>query len=254
MKRIISITLIITGLQLSAQTGIEAFYAGNSAYNDGRYQEAIELYESILEDDLHSAELYFNLANCYYKTNQVAPSIFYYEKALQLDPKDEDILNNLAFAQNMTIDAIDTVPEIGISKMYNSIVGTFTSDTWAVFAVILMLVFVLLFLLYYFSVSTNKKRLLFLGSFVSLALSLCVLTFAFQKFDNDKKDNPAIVFAQESEVRSDPNLRSEIVFNLHEGTKIQVLEAYDENWFKIRLSDGKTGWISSEDIKLLNVF
>ncbi|MBT8272097.1 MAG: tetratricopeptide repeat protein [Flavobacteriaceae bacterium] len=254
MRSILSISLIVCSLQLSAQSGIEAFYAGNSAYNEGRYQDAIQLYESILDADLHSAELYFNLGNCYYKTNQVAPSIFYYEKALQLDPKDADIQNNLAFAQNMTIDAIDTVPEIGISKVYSSIVESFSYDTWAILAVTLMLLFVLLFLMYYFSVSTNKKRFLFLGSFVSLALSLCVLTFAFQRFDSEKRDNPAIVFAQESEVRSDPNLRSEIVFNLHEGTKIQVLEAYDENWYKIRLSDGKTGWISIEDIKLLNVF
>ena len=254
MKTIFSVAFVLCMLHLSGQSETETFYAGNSAYNEGRYQEAIQLYESILDKELHSAELYFNLGNCYYKTNQVAPSIFYYEKALQLDPTDKDILNNLAFAQNMTIDAIDTVPEIGISKVFNTVVDSFSFDAWAIFSVILMLMFVILFLMYYNSVSTNRKRFLFLGSFVSLALSLSVLTFAFQKFDKDKKDNPAIVFAQETEVRTDPNLRSEIVFNLHEGTKIQVLEAYDENWFKIRLSDGKTGWISSEDIKLLNVF
>jgi len=49
---------------------------------------------------------------------------------------------------------------------------------------------------------------------------------------------------------SDPNKTSSEAFRLHEGTKVQVLEAYD-NWNKIKLSDGKIGWIPSQDIKEL---
>jgi len=75
--------------------------------------------------------------------------------------------------------------------------------------------------------------------------------FAFQKYEYEQNDNPAIVFAHESEIKSEPNLRSEIAFKLHEGTKVQVLEIYNENWTKIKLADGKTGWISSQDIKEL---
>ena len=59
------------------------------------------------------------------------------------------------------------------------------------------------------------------------------------------------LFAQESEVKTDPNLRSEVAFVLHEGTKVQILEFYEDNWTKVKLSDGKTGWIPSSDIKAL---
>ena len=79
------------------------------------------------------------------------------------------------------------------------------------------------------------------------------LCFAFHKFNLDKKDRPAIVFAQESKVKSEPNLRSEESFRLHEGTKVQVIETYND-WKKIELSDGKVGWISSVDIKMLKEF
>ena len=89
-------------------------------YNEGKYAEAISLYESILATKKHSAALYFNLANAHYKLNHIAPSIYYYEKALQLNPNDSDIKNNLAFAQNMTIDAINDVPEVGFSKLINN--------------------------------------------------------------------------------------------------------------------------------------
>jgi len=243
---------LVSGL-ISAQND-ELFAKGNSLYNDGDYQEAILSYGEILKNGVHSSELYFNLANAYYKTNRVAPSIYYYEKALQLAPNDKEIKQNLSFAKQMILDDIESVPEIGLSKIFKAVVNLFTFDFWAKLAVFMVLLFVVLSLGYYFSYSTTKKRLSFLGGVLALALVFVTLFFAFQKYEYEQNNNPAIVFAEESDVKTEPNLRSEITFTLHEGTKVQALERYDENWTKIKLSDGKTGWISSEDIKLLNKF
>ena len=102
--------LCMVGFSQNEQT----FEQANDLYNSGYYKEAIDRYDSILEADQHSAELYFNLANCYYKLNEIGPSIFYYEKALKLAPNDSDILNNLGYAQKMTIDAIQEVPEVEV--------------------------------------------------------------------------------------------------------------------------------------------
>jgi SH3-like domain-containing protein len=38
------------------------------------------------------------------------------------------------------------------------------------------------------------------------------------------------------------------VFELHEGTKIQVLDGIDD-WKKIKLANGKIGWVMAEYIK-----
>ncbi len=227
------------------------FSQGNSLYNEGKFQDAVNTYESILDTENHSSELYFNLANAYYKLNRIAPSVYYYEKALQLSPNDKDIKNNMSFAKNMTIDAIELIPEMGFSKITKNIINRFSFDVWAILSVVFVVLFVVLFLTYYFSYSTNRKRLTFLSSILSLFLVLITLMFAFQKYEYEQNDNPAIVFALESEIKSEPNLRSEIAFKLHEGTKVQVLEIYNENWTKIKLADGKTGWISSQDIKEL---
>ncbi|EDP72621.1 aerotolerance-related exported protein [Flavobacteriales bacterium ALC-1] len=229
------------------------FEEANSLYNEGKYAEAIDKYEEILGLDTHSAELYFNLGNANYKLNNIAPSIYYYEKALQLNPTDKDIQDNLAFAQNMTIDAIDKVPEVGFSRILKNIVNTFNTDTWAKIAVGTVLLFVLLFLMYHFSYATTKKRIAFVTSILSLLIACFSVVMAFQKEGLDKKDNPAIVFAQESRVKSEANQQSEEVFRLHEGTKVQVLETY-EDWKKIQLSDNSTGWVPSKDIKLLKLF
>jgi len=231
----------------------QLFEEANALYNEAKYDEAITKYESILNSNEHSAELYFNLGNANYKLNNIAPSVYYYEKALKLSPNDKDIKNNLAYAQNMTIDAIDKVPQVGFSKLINNLVNTFQKDTWALLAVVGVILFVLLFLVYHFSYNTSRKRIAFVTSILSLIIACISVAMAFQKDSLNKKDNPAIVFAQESRVMSEANKTSEEVFRLHEGTKVQVLETF-EDWQKIQLSDNSTGWIPSKDIKLLNVF
>jgi tetratricopeptide (TPR) repeat protein len=234
---------------LNAQNNA-AFEKGNALYNDGKFAEAIDDYKSILETGNHSPALYFNLANAHYKLNNIAPSIYYYEKALQLAPNDKDIKNNLAFAKNMTIDAIDTIPEGGLKKLLNKVTNAMHFDGWATLAVVSVVCCVVLFLMYYFAYSSVKKRLSFIGSSVFLGIMFISLLLAFNKYDMVKNDKPAIVFSKESQVKSEPNDRSEESFRLHEGTKVQILDTVD-NWKKIKLSDGKTGWIESEDIKAL---
>lgn len=231
----------------------ERFEEANALYNDGKYAEAIDKYESILESGEHSSELYFNIGNANYKLNNIAPSVYYYEKALLLNPNDEDIKNNLAYAQKMTVDAIDKVPQVGFSRIINNMVNTFDADTWAKMAIAGVLLFVLLFLMYHFSYATTRKRVAFVTSVLGLILACFSVVMAFQKEALNKKDNPAIVFAQESRVMAEANRSSEEVFRLHEGTKVQVLEDY-EDWFKIQLSDNSIGWIPSKDVKVLKTF
>lgn len=254
MRNLIVILICFMSWGLNSQNQMSLFKQANDYYNEGEYLSAIELYHEILETEEHSSELYFNLGNAYYKTNQVAPSIFYYEKALQLNPDDKDITNNLAFAQNMTIDAIEQVPDVGLSKVIKTNIGKLNFDSWAILSVSMMILFVSLFLLYYFSYNTVKKRFYFLAGFSCLFLCLLTLSFAFQAYEWKMNENPAIVFAEESDVKTDPNLRSDTVFKIHEGTKVEVVEEYDDQWWKIELADGKSGWIPSEDLKLLSTF
>jgi tetratricopeptide (TPR) repeat protein len=249
MKMTLYILSFLFSLSFFAQNDV-VFDKANTLYNEGKYADAISQYESILATKNHSAALYFNLGNAHYKLNHIAPSIYYYEKALQLDPNDSDIKNNLALAKNMTIDAINIIPEGSLSKILNNTANSLTFDSWAKVSIGFVFCFVVLFLIYYFAYSSFRKRFAFLGSMATLFLMCVTLLFAFHKFNLDKLDKPAIVFAQESSVKNEPNSRSDDAFNLHEGTKVQVLDTVN-NWKKIKLQDGKTGWISSVDIKAL---
>ena len=60
--------------------------------------------------------------------------------------------------------------------------------------------------------------------------------------NNYLKTNPAILFDKEVSFRSEPNLRSEEIFKLHEGLKINIKETIND-WTLIELSNGSEGWI-----------
>jgi len=249
MKKTLYIVMMLLGSLSSAQNET-LFEQGNTLYNDGNYIEAIDKYKAVLDNGKHSAALYFNMGNAYYKLNNIASSIYYYEKALQLAPNDKDILNNIAFARNMTIDEVDIIPEVGFSKFVKNATNMMGFDAWAKTAVGLVIIFVIFFLTYYFSYTSFKKRLAFIGSLASIVLACAALAFAYHNYNLRRNNKPAIVFAKEAQIKSEPNLRSSEAFKLHEGTKVQILDTVN-NWKKIKLTDGKTGWIVSDDIKAL---
>lgn len=226
------------------------FEQGKELYKNGKYQQAINAWMKILEHGEHSAELYFNLGNAQYKLNHIGPSVYYYEKALQLSPNDPDIKNNLAFAQNARIDAIEPLPQTVFSKWYNNVSSVFTFEGWAILAVVFSVLFGALFLFYYFAFSERRKRILFVGSMIAGMVLIASLTMAFVTYGDYSKNKPAVIFASEIEVKTEPTLGSNVAFKLHEGTKVQIL-AQDGNWFRIVLEDGKDGWIPASDLKQL---
>ncbi len=244
MKHLVYILLFITS-SLFAQSGFEK---GNVLYQKGQYEQAIQAYESVVDNHQQSAELYFNLGNSYFKLHKVAPSIYYYEKALVLHPEDTDIANNLKFAQKLTIDEVKEVPKVGFSKLIRDFTAIYNFNTWAWISVVFGFLFLGFFIGYYFSLAASSKRIFFFGMFVwllSLLISLAAGIFEKNHFVNER---PAIVFAEVTEVKSEPQKASPATFILHEGTKVFVEETLGK-WKKIQLTDGTEGWIESEAIR-----
>ncbi len=244
MKKLVFIFLLITQF-FFAQGGFET---GNSLYQKGKYEQAVTAYESVLATKKQSADLYFNLGNCYFKLNKVAPAIYNYRKALVLHPEDSEIQNNLRFAQKLTIDEVKEVPKVGFSKWLHDLTSTFHYNTWAWIAVSISTLFLLFFLGYYFSQTTLYKRLFFFGMFTFLFLLLMSIAAAISEKNNFDKERPAIVFAEMTLIKSEPQTASATVVTLHEGTTVYVLETLD-NWKKIQLADGTQGWIAKNAIK-----
>ncbi|MGB3144942.1 MAG: tetratricopeptide repeat protein [Maribacter sp.] len=243
---------LFTVLLCSGQND-KLFDQATTAYNAGEFEKAIELYDQILNSGQHSAAVYYNLGNAYYKQNEIAESIYYYEKALLLSPNDDEIKTNLSYAQNMTLDAIGTVPQTGLSKLYKNVTGKLTFDQWAYLAIASMMVFVLLYIAFYYFNFSSRKRWAFIGSIIALFICILAVVFAYVQRRDFNAQRPAIIFAEEIAIKSEPNESSTEIFVLHEGTKVNVAESLND-WNKIVLSDGKTGWIQNEKLRLLKDF
>ena len=246
------IFFIVSTFSLKAQAPVSPlFEEGNTAYNNGDFFKAVTLYEQTLLTGKHSASLYFNLGNAYYRLNKVAESIYNYEKARQLDPENEDFKVNSAFAQNMTIDAIEPLPESQLSQVQNSLYAIASASIWSKIVVLFVWLFAIFFSIYLLNKTIKLKRLFFVLSLFSLILFLSSFTIKF--FANAEQENKkyAIIFSNEINIWSEPNLRAEIQFTLHEGTKVELLDSLDE-WEKIRIANGSEGWIKNASLKSLD--
>lgn len=251
LKSIVFILLSTVVFANESDEVSKAFANANELYKKENYEAAATKYEYINTNlKVESAELYFNLGNCYYKLDKVAPAIYNFEKALLFNSNDEVIKTNLEFAQKKAIDDIKTVPEVGISKAIYAFVSKWHYDSWAWAAVIMSMLFLLTFLGYYFGNTTLIKRIFFTAMFVFLVGIIIAVSAAFLQKQNDVTTKPAIVFSSAVNVKAGPKNTSEDVMVLHEGTKVFVLETLD-NWKKIQLTDKTQGWIEKDAIKEL---
>ena len=223
------------------------------SYNAGQFEKAVMLYKEILEGGHHSAELYFNLANSYYRLNQVGESIFYFEKAKQLRPNDEDINVNSAFAQNMAIDAVEILPKSQVAQLQEKTINLFSQDGWAYFIILLTWLLVLFWGFYLWNKVPLIKRTFFVFTLAFGMLLIGSLSIAVIKSANNVETNFGILFNEKIEVWAEPNSRAEVLFLLHEGTKIQMLDQLQE-WQKIRIANGSEGWIRNVKLRSLKGF
>ncbi|WP_304347340.1 tetratricopeptide repeat protein [Capnocytophaga leadbetteri] len=226
------------------------FDKATTLYQKGDYTQAAAVYSSILKSGKESSALYYNLGNTYYKLNNVPESIYYYEKALQLDPENADAKNNLIFANQMKVDAITPLPKTWVRQLSDGIVGLFSAHTWAVLSIIGVFAFVLSFLLYYFVERTALKRTFFSLMLVFLFFAIGSYTLAHFCHKQVSQTQYAILFDKTVRVFSDANAYSSEVMQLHEGTKVEIIEDA-KDWVKIRLVNGKTGWTKVGSLRKL---
>lgn len=226
------------------------FDKATTFYQKGDYTQAASVYSSILKSGKESSALYYNLGNTYYKLNNVPESIYYYEKALQLDPENADAKNNLIFANQMKVDAITPLPKTWVRQLSDGIVGLFSAHTWAVLSIIGVFAFVLSFLLYYFVERTALKRTFFSLMLVFLFFAIGSYTLAHFCHKQVSQTQYAILFDKTVRVFSEANAYSSEVMQLHEGTKVEIIEDA-KDWVKIRLVNGKTGWTKVSSLRKL---
>lgn len=238
MKKIIFILSITFFLQTFGKDVI--FINANKEYKNQNYEAAIALYDSIISNNLESSELYYNLGNCYYKTQDWANAIWHYEKSLQLT-RDKKTTQNLELARIKIIDRIEPIPQLFYMKWWEKIIVLYSTRIWQILLIVsIWIVLIIRFI--------NYKKTYISAFFKSLTLIILLITYAsFEKNYNQKK---GIIFSSTTTVKSAPTTESTSLFSLHSGSKVEILDSIG-NWINIRISSGDSGWILQKSIKNL---
>lgn len=246
------LVLIIIGLflisSLRAADMDSLFSNANTAYSSGFYLEAIDSYLTIVDQGYVSADLYFNIGNACFKLEDYPSAILYYEKAIKLDPNDEDVLFNLGLANTLIIDKIEPIPELFLKTWWRSITNLFNTDVWAMISVGTFALFFILLAFYLLSRITRVRKIAFFSGLVVLFIALFSFSISFQKFNEFNHEKAAIVFTPTITVKSSPNPNSVDLFVIHEGSKVSIKDQVGE-WFEIRIANGSVGWLPSSAVR-----
>ena len=248
--KILSLFIMLT-IAIAALSNT-TFERAAAAYNAQRYADAVALYDSVEVADGVSLQLYYNRGNAYYKMGKYAPAILNYERALLLDPSNPDVRYNLELANTKITDKIEETGTFFINVWAQSVRDWFTSNTWAVIAIVSFILFILAFVVYLF-VDSSYMRVRKIGFFIALPLFLISLVANFCAFSQNNRvsnRNQAIVFSQEVSVKSSPSESGTQLFLLHAGTKVTLMERVGE-WTEVRISDGNRGWLPLSSIEII---
>jgi tetratricopeptide (TPR) repeat protein len=249
MKQIIAIFLFALALPLHSKSN-EQLRKAEAAYDAKKYREAATIYEALVKDGYKSYQLYYNLGNASYRNGDLGKAIYYYELARKLEPDDEDVKVNLGIASAKTVDQIDAKENFLISAVKTSLLSSLSTKSWAWLSIISILGSALCFFFFIAAQSVALKRAGFVASCVFM-IGFALSYFLGWSASRAKYENKfAIILAKEIKVMNEPTAAATGKFELHEGTKVRVLET-NGDWLLLKLDNGNEGWVKLEDVGVI---
>ncbi len=240
---ILFLMILLSG-EISAQFN-ELVEKGNHFYQSEQYDEAISLYKRVLENGYESAALYYNIGNSYFRTGRLGYAILNYEKALKLNPGDEETEYNLKLANARITDKIKELPEVPILAYWDLIVNSFSLDTWLTVFIIFWLLFLACIALYFLSRRVKMQRLATMIGLFNLTMILIIGIFLISSIHRESTRDYGVLVKSVVTVKTSPDASQSDAFVIHEGIKFQIEEKLNE-WTRIKLADGKVGWLTDD--------
>lgn len=246
MIRNLSFTIVLLLTTLGTAQAHDGWTDGNVAYQQGDYRSAIEAYEQVLADGQHSADLYYNLGNAYYRDNQTGRAILNYERSLRLRPSSRDARENLRLAQEKTVDHIQPLPSIQLRRHLEQVTHWFSARGWRVMVLLLTALLGAAIVMRRIAASSRWRKRGFMAALVLAVLLIPTLLCAFSAQRQLTHSHRMVILKNEAAIHSAPEQSSSLVFVVHEGLTVDIEESLGE-WYRIRLDDGNNGWIHQND-------
>ncbi len=235
----------------SAQVFDSLWNEANTAYINARYADAIEDYEAILAQGAEGENLYYNLGNAYFKSGMNAQAILNYNKALRINPNNEDAQYNLAIANTYVQDKIDAVPVFFLKRWTTALRSGYSSNVWAVWSIVFFALTLACVIVYLLMHGIGWRKAGFFGGIVAALLFTVTLSFAARQRREFRHPSEAVVMQSAVPVKGSPDAGSKDVFVLHEGTKVKIVSSLND-WREIRVADGNRGWLQVSAIEMID--
>lgn len=243
-------TTLLLLLSMGLTAGAQDWNIANELYAQGDFTTALDNYLAIEQSDMVSADLYYNIANCYYKLADIPHAVLYYERALKLNPHHADAANNLSIAQASVQDRIDSVPRFILAQWMENLKYSMSSDGWAWLTVGLFALVVLLLTGFRQLGSVSARKASFVLACVLFVLTLCTFSLSLSQRADALSDKGAVVMSPVSSVKSSPGTSGTSLFIIHEGTVLDVKDVVGD-WYRVTIADGREGWIPAADIEII---
>lgn len=231
-----------------AQTADQRFQQGNALYQQGNYAAAAAAYEEVIAAGYASGALSFNLGNAYYKTGNMGKAILHYERALRSLPGDDDVQHNLQLANLQIVDRIEPAPRLFLWDLWDGVKGAFSLNgiTWLTYLVFVLSLGAVTAIILARTYVLRKAG--FIGAITGGVLFLIAVTILVGKVGDVNRSDEAVIIASLVTAKNSPDPQSSDAFVIHAGLKVRITEAIG-SWVRIRLADGKVGWVEAGGIE-----
>lgn len=246
-----------------ARTTAEACWReGIAAYEAKDFGSAVENFERVAELGYASGDLYYNLANSYFKLGEQAAeeglskfsggelgrAVLNYRRALRLDPTLEDARYNLELAVDHTNDT-EALPDSFIVTIWRSVSNLAHTNSWALASLVMLGLMLGLVIFYLLSNSIALRMVSFFSAIILIVgVILSVALALYSKYEAEDDSRAVVICADTTPVHASPESGSKVIRQPSQGVTVKVSRSHGE-WSEIIFADGEKGWIRSAKIE-----
>lgn len=249
-----SLLLLLTvflSLSVQASTDLSGLKTqADSAYARADYEEAVKLYSELTEQNL-TTDVCYNLGCAYYRIDDIAHSVLWFERALKLSPSDKEVLFNLEMARTKTIDKITPQHEFILFTYFHAMTNWFSLRTWTIIALSCFVLMLVSLFLFWAAGSVTIRKVTFSSAIVLLLFTILSNVCAMKQRDFKHTHTSGIIMTPAVTVKSTPADSGNDLFVLHEGSKVEILDSSLKEWCEVSIADGKVGWIPKKAFDLI---